>query len=639
MQFYYSNKGPYSIDSPDFEVEIFGFLLDGVVSGKTFYQVDEKIEEVIDKDDERNSGLNTSEFISGVRKLLQEFEDEKFGKLLRKYSAVSVFKNEFKDLIEGEQKAQILELPFGTFMGENREKLDELFQRKLNERPNAGDWEPTDQFIKDSLVLSDGAMKGSLIDALTLSESTGEFTHTCQYCGTEQVKKTKKQPRFCTNNQCPTKFTYSDTLLDEKYKKQIKQQKGDDLKSNSRLKPEFKTFKRGVGFARNQQITFTLDESLPKNINHPDSKAVWAYENGYAPNLSVVKTKSAIRFGVKSSVVADFLQESKISGDVVATVNQLDKNPMFQSDEEGKARLSKDVAERTLLDFIEWLLDHEKLEDYAAYPKDTDFRELAQVLIKSWKNKTLTKKFRKKGEQPVDYAGARKKDPMNPYGQNYMDSLHLSALEGIRVKGKPFFSELVKQIVLNKKERDRLRREVEEGELSPSGKFTIEEAQLRTLQDMKDEFDEVEETTDMESRALREAEKEAEDTPEATTTPSNTGFIRDEKQAREIAKNPEKFIKANYPSSFYLYKIEIIFRTTKDGELEFKPVQTAMIDLFPSMVPAGTGGGVGDKRFKPVGSSLFVPEGAEARIQVSDKLVKLVNTITDNYQELEEALG
>jgi len=88
LQFYYSNRGPYSIDSPDFEVEIFGFLLDGVVSGKRFEEVDEKIEEVIDKDDERNSGLNTSEFISGVRRLLQKFEDEKFGELLRRYSAV-----------------------------------------------------------------------------------------------------------------------------------------------------------------------------------------------------------------------------------------------------------------------------------------------------------------------------------------------------------------------------------------------------------------------------------------------------------------------------------------------------------------------------------------------------------------------
>jgi hypothetical protein len=615
-------------------------LLDGVVSGKRFEEVDEKIEEVIDKDDERNSELNTSDFISGVRKLLQEFENEEFGELLRRYSAVSVFKNEFKNLIEGEQKSQILKLPFGTFMGENREELDNLFQRKLNERPNAGDWKPSDDFIKASLVLDGGAMKGSLFDALTLSESTGEFTHTCLICGTEQIKTTNKKPRFCTNNQCPTKFTYSDTLLDEKYKKQIEQEKGDDLKSNSKLSPKFNTIKRGVGFARNQQITFTLDESLPKNINHPDSKAVWSYENGYAPNLSVVKSKSAMRFGVQSkSVVGDFLEESKIGGDLVATVNQLDKNPIFQSDKEGKARLSKDVAERTLLDFIEWLLDNPKLDDYAAYPEGRNFVELSSILINSWKNKTLTKKFRKKGEQPVDYAGARKKDPMNPYGQNYMDSLHLSALQGIRVKGKPFFSELVKQIVLNKKERERLKREVKEGELSPSGKFTIEEAQLRTFQDMKDEFDEVEETTDMETQALREAEKEAEDTPEAKTTASNTGFIRDKEQAIQIAKNPEKFIKANYPSSFYLYKIEIIFRTTKDGELEFKPVQTAMINLFPSMVPSGTGGGVGDKRFKPVGTSLFVPEGAKPRIQVTDKLVKLVNEITDNYQDLEEALG
>jgi len=634
LQFYYSNKGPYSIDSPDFEVEIFGFLLDGVVSGKRFYEVDEKIEEVIDKDDERNSGLNTSEFISGVRKLLQEFEDEKFGKLLRKYSAVSVFKNEFKDLIEGEQKAQILELPFGTFMGENREKLDELFQRKLNERPNAGDWTPSDDFIKKSLVKG----KGSLSNALDRSERDGaEFTHKCKFCGTKQVKKTETPPRFCTNNQCPTKFTYSDTLLDEKYKKRIRREKGNDLKSNSKLKPAFTTSRKSKGFKKNQEIRITLDESLPVNINRPGSKAVWAYNEGYAPNLSVVKSKSAIRFGVQSkSVVADVLEESKIGGDLVNTVRELDKSPIFQRDEEGKARLSKEVAERTLLDFIEWLLN--KDDDWFNRRKNMKFDSLLGNLIASWRDKTLTKTFRQKGQQPIMYSGSRKKDPMNPYGANYMDSLHLSALQGIRVKGKPFFAELLKQILTNKEEREKLKEEAEGGQLSSSN-LTIEEAQLRSLQDMKDEFDEVEETTDMESRALREAEKEAEDTPEATTTESNVGFIRDKAQAMEIFKNPEKFIKANYPSSFYLYKIEIIFRTTKDGELEFKPVQTAMIDLFPSMVPAGTGGGVGDKRFKPVGSSLFVPEGAKERIQVTDKLVKLVRTITDNYQELEEALG
>jgi len=634
LQFYYSNRGPYSIDSPDFEVEIFGFLLDGVVSGKRFEEVDEKIEEVIDKDDERNSGLNTSEFISGVRRLLQKFEDEKFGELLRRYSAVSVFKNEFKNLIEGEQKSEILKLPFGTFMGENREGLDALFQRKLNERPNAGDWEPSDDFIKKSLVKG----QGSLLNALNRSERDGaEFTHKCKFCGTKQVKKTEAPPRFCTNNQCPTKFTYSDTLLDEKYKKRIRREKGNDLKSNSKLKPAFTTSRKSKGFKKNQEIRITLDESLPVNINRPGSKAVWAYNEGYAPNLSVVKTKSAMRFGVQSkSVVADVLEESKIGGDVVNTVNQLDKNPIFQSDEEGKARLSKDVAERTLLDFIEWLLD--KPDDWFLERQEMKFEELSRNLIASWKDKTLTKTFRQKGEEPIMYSGSRKKDPMNPYGVNYMDSLHLSALQGIRVKGKPFFSELVKEIITNEKERRKLKEEAKRGQLSPSN-LTIEEAQLRTFQDMKDEFDEVEETTDMETQALREAEKEAEDTPEATTSESNTGYIRDKQQAIEIFKNPEKFIKANYPSSFYLYKIEIIFRTTKDGELEFKPVQTAMINLFPSMVPAGTGGGVGDKRFKPVGSSLFVPEGAKPKIQVSDKLVKLVNTITDNYQELEEALG
>jgi hypothetical protein len=289
-----------------------------------------------------------------------------------------------------------------------------------------------------------------------------------------------------------------------------------------------------------------------------------------------------------------------------------------------------------LLDFIEWLLN--KDDDWFNRRKNMKFDSLLGNLIASWRDKTLTKTFRQKGQQPIMYSGSRKKDPMNPYGANYMDSLHLSALQGIRVKGKPFFAELLKQILTNKEEREKLKEEAEGGQLSSSN-LTIEEAQLRSLQDMKDEFDEVEETTDMESRALREAEKEAEDTPEATTTESNVGFIRDKAQAMEIFKNPEKFIKANYPSSFYLYKIEIIFRTTKDGELEFKPVQTAMIDLFPSMVPAGTGGGVGDKRFKPVGSSLFVPEGAKERIQVTDKLVKLVRTITDNYQELEEALG